>query len=453
MIDNPSNQTEHIRNLTERVATECKALRNRMDTYVKSVNGASPDASGNALVDVGVKTINSSKPDANGNIKLEAVTNADFATKAEKDVEGKSFVDAYATKDYVILGMTLKADLAHTHDDATNSYSGFMSPDEKKKLAGIEASANKYTHPSHTAKTNGFYKVTVDSQGHVSGTAAVTKSDITALGIPAQDTTYTLSSFGVTATATELNKLDGATVSTTELNYVKGVTSSIQTQLNNKLASDGTAVKATADASGNNIVNTYATKTALSEGLATKSGTGHSHDEVTQSAKGFMSAADKKKLDGIAEGANNYVLPPTLPGVLGGVKVGSNITLKEGEISLSFDDVVNALGWIPLKTVNSHEADIHGNVDVSAGFFETDGIKSAIVTDNRHVYVPPGGQWFCFGTLTKTVDGLDGDYSEEKYYCTTGLYAGGTKLFSTADKYGVTNNNIVCFRNADGEWE
>ena len=89
MIDNPSNQTEHIRNLTERVATECKALRNRMDTYVKSVNGASPDASGNALVDVGVKTINSSKPDANGNIKLEAVTNADFATKAEKDVEGK----------------------------------------------------------------------------------------------------------------------------------------------------------------------------------------------------------------------------------------------------------------------------------------------------------------------------------------------------------------------------
>ena len=47
-----------------------------------------------------------------------------------------------------------------------------------------------YTHPSYTAKSNGFYKVTVDATGHVSGTTAVAKSDITALGIPAQDTTY-----------------------------------------------------------------------------------------------------------------------------------------------------------------------------------------------------------------------------------------------------------------------
>ena len=39
----------------------------------------------------------------------------------------------------------------------------------------------------------------------------------------------------VTATATELNILDGATLSTTELNYVDGVTSAIQTQLDAKV--------------------------------------------------------------------------------------------------------------------------------------------------------------------------------------------------------------------------
>jgi hypothetical protein len=39
----------------------------------------------------------------------------------------------------------------------------------------------------------------------------------------------------VTATAAELNILDDATVSTTELNYLVGVSSSVQTQLNNKL--------------------------------------------------------------------------------------------------------------------------------------------------------------------------------------------------------------------------
>ena len=41
---------------------------------------------------------------------------------------------------------------------------------------------------------------------------------------------------GVTATASEINKLDGLTASTTELNYVDGVTSSIQTQLDAKQA-------------------------------------------------------------------------------------------------------------------------------------------------------------------------------------------------------------------------
>lgn len=41
---------------------------------------------------------------------------------------------------------------------------------------------------------------------------------------------------GVTATAAELNTLDGITATVTELNYVDGVTSAIQTQLNAKQA-------------------------------------------------------------------------------------------------------------------------------------------------------------------------------------------------------------------------
>jgi hypothetical protein len=41
----------------------------------------------------------------------------------------------------------------------------------------------------------------------------------------------------MSATATELNILDGATLSTTELNYVEGVTSAIQTQLDDKASS------------------------------------------------------------------------------------------------------------------------------------------------------------------------------------------------------------------------
>lgn len=59
---------------------------------------------------------------------------------------------------------------------------------------------------------------------------------------PDTNTTYNLSSFGITATAAEINKLDGLTASKTELNYTDGVTSNIQTQLNsikNLLNGDG----------------------------------------------------------------------------------------------------------------------------------------------------------------------------------------------------------------------
>lgn len=62
---------------------------------------------------------------------------------------------------------------------------------EKNKLAGVEAGANAYTHPSYNTKVEGLYKVSVDNTGHVSGATAVSKSDITSLGIPAQDTVYT----------------------------------------------------------------------------------------------------------------------------------------------------------------------------------------------------------------------------------------------------------------------
>ena len=54
-----------------------------------------------------------------------------------------------------------------------------------------------------------------------------------------------LSTLGITATATELNKLDGLTTSKTELGYLDGVTSNVQTQLNGKLPTNGTAAKAT----------------------------------------------------------------------------------------------------------------------------------------------------------------------------------------------------------------
>ena len=57
------------------------------------------------------------------------------------------------------------------------------------------ATYNNYVHPTGSApsKASGFYKFSTDSTSHVASVTAVTKADITALGIPAQNTntTYT----------------------------------------------------------------------------------------------------------------------------------------------------------------------------------------------------------------------------------------------------------------------
>jgi hypothetical protein len=113
-----------------------------------------------------------------------------------------SAATAVAKSDITALGIP-ESDT--TYSAATTSAEGLMSAADKTKLDGVTAGANKYTHPSYTARASGLYKVTVDSTGHVSAAAAVDKSDITALGVPAQDTTYTHPSY--TARASGLYKV------------------------------------------------------------------------------------------------------------------------------------------------------------------------------------------------------------------------------------------------------
>lgn len=93
---------------------------------------------------------------------------------------------------------------------STNDYT----TEDKEKLAGL----NNYTHPSYTQQASGLYKVTVDATGHVSAVQAVTKGDITALGIPAQDTTYspaTSKADGLMSKG-DKEKLDGMEIASNE---------------------------------------------------------------------------------------------------------------------------------------------------------------------------------------------------------------------------------------------
>lgn len=67
------------------------------------------------------------------------------------------------------------------------------------------------------------------------------------------------------------------------------------------------------------------------------------------SGKSLENAVSKNttKLSSIESGANKYILPDATTEIKGGIKIGKNMTIKDGELSITTDDVVNALGYTP----------------------------------------------------------------------------------------------------------
>ncbi len=98
------------------------------------------------------------------------------------------------------------------------------------------------------------------------------------------------------------------------------------------------------------LVGDTAVATQISNAVAGKADSNHTHNAVTTSAAGFMSATDKTKLNGIEIGANKYTLPTATGTVLGGVKIGDNITNSSGKISLTKNNVTSALGYTPFNS-------------------------------------------------------------------------------------------------------
>lgn len=101
---------------------------------------------------------------------------------------------------------------------------------------------------------------------------------------------------GVTATTAELNLLDGVTATTAELNYVDGVTSNIQTQLDAKEAADAEILKADTD---DNLTAGY---------------TATADDDGTQSTGTYTPAPAGGNLKTIVNGGAFTLAAPTATG-------------------------------------------------------------------------------------------------------------------------------------------
>lgn len=152
-----------------------------------------------------------------------------------------------------------------TYGVASPTSNGLMSAADKAKLDGIAAGANNYTLPLATSSVRGGVKVGFTTNAANRNYAVQLSNEQMFVNVPWTNTTYTLSSFGITATAAELNKLDGLATTATELGYMHGVTSSVQTQLDARMkvgtaGSDTAYLKTiTLNGSGYNFLGTTAT--------------------------------------------------------------------------------------------------------------------------------------------------------------------------------------------------
>ena len=120
----------------------------------------------------------------------------------------------------------------------------------------------------------------------------------------------------------------------------------------------------------------YASKSDLSNYVATETGKALSSNDFSDD--------DKFKLDGIADNANNYVLPAATSSNLGGVKIGSNISVNDGTISITKNNVTSALGYTP-PTVNTTYSDA---TSTASGLMSANDKKKLIsIADSAQVNV------------------------------------------------------------------
>ena len=160
---------------------------------------------------------------------------------------------------------------------ATQAANGLLSAADKKKLDGIATGANNYTHPtSHPAS------MIATDETHLFVTAA----DKSAWNAKAAATAATQSAMGLMSAA-DKTKLDGIAAGANAYTHPASHPASMIAQdTTHRFVTDAEKTTWTGKAS-----------TAV----------------ATQAANGLLSAADKKKLDGITAGANNYTHPASHP--------------------------------------------------------------------------------------------------------------------------------------------
>lgn len=272
---------------------------------------------------------------------------------ATADADGKSGLVPAATKGnqgkYLRGDGTWATPTNTTYGNATTSAAGLMSSTDKSKLDGIAAGANNYSHPTSAGNKH-------IPAGGSAGQILRWSADGTAVWGSDNNTTY--SAFkGATSTAAGGAGLVPAPGTANAGQYLRG---------------DGT----------------WATPTNTT------------YNDVTQSAHGLMTAADKTKLDGIAAGANKYVHPSYTAAASGLYKVTVDASGHVSATTAVAKADITALGIPSTNTTYSNATTSAAGLMSKDDKAKLDGFASASTYATR-TYV--GQQISAAGHITKTI--------------------------------------------------
>lgn len=388
--------------------------------------------------------LNIATGDHAGNVALTADANGlsasvDLSGKVDKNdaiTAGTHTKITYDAKGLVTAGADLEeSDIPSLHLAKVTDVTATAA--EVNKLAGLDTTATElgYVHGVTSAiqtQLNGkvdalasgptagdYTKVTVTADGLVSAGTTLSESDIPSLHLAkVTDVTATAAEVnvldgitattaelnildGVTADASEINILDGATITTTELNYLDGVTSAVQDQLNDKLeANDLSIASSSADylgydsstkefsanvdtvvtADSTNLVTSGAVKAAINAAITggvhyagtwdITSATDYSGISLpqTKGALFYVTGTGPKTIGGIEWNAGDYLL------FNDDVAAGGTVTGKVDKIDNTESADIVRLTATQILTNKTIDAD-----DNTISNLETDNFKSGVI--------------------------------------------------------------------------
>lgn len=249
---------------------------------------------------------------------------------------------------------------------------------------------SSYVHPKHTEHDLGLYKFSNDGLGHVDSAVAVTKKDITALGIPGEDTntTYELSKEGSTI------KMTGSDGSSSEV------------EVDGSLNTTYTLTK-----NGNKITLTG------SDGIVYTVNDSNTVYRLTQYADRFNAnpKAPKVFLESSMTGNDTEI---TVPNTRTST-VGQKVLYTEGYGNLQNTDKYASLGDILFTypdDENGQSVNINAHFRVKYGAFQYYVNVYIYTNDGNHSYTeilvpsalsPPNIRWTVLFTETGTSNGFE----------------------------------------------